>query len=57
MQDLRLTISIPYERGIAGTGIVATLSKGDGQGIVGFRTDIDALPISENHKPRISIDP
>lgn len=40
-------IGIEYERGVAGTGIVATLRKGDGQGIVGFRADIDALPISE----------
>ena len=41
------SIGITYERGIAGTGVVATLSKGNGIGSVGLRADIDALPISE----------
>ncbi|MEM7068359.1 MAG: M20 aminoacylase family protein [Pseudomonadota bacterium] len=40
-------IGIPYERGIGGTGVVATLSKGEGTRIVGFRADMDALPINE----------
>jgi hippurate hydrolase len=44
----RLTeLSIPFARGIAGTGIVATLEgQGDGPA-VGLRADIDALPIHE----------
>ena len=40
-------IGIPYERGIADTGIVASLKMGDGSAVVGFRADIDALPINE----------
>ncbi len=40
-------IGVPYERGIGGTGVVATLKSGDGKGVVGFRADMDALPISE----------
>ncbi len=40
-------IGIPFERGIATTGIVATLTKGTGGSAIGFRADIDALPISE----------
>lgn len=33
--------------GIAGTGIVATLKKGEGSRIIGLRADMDALPITE----------
>ncbi|UWM85782.1 M20 aminoacylase family protein [Rhizobium sp. SRDI969] len=33
--------------GIAGTGIVATLKRGDGKKRIGIRADIDALPIEE----------
>jgi len=40
-------IGIPYERGIGGTGVVATLTSGDSKSAVGFRSDIDALPITE----------
>ena len=40
-------IGIPYERGIGGTGVVATLTSGDSKSAVGFRSDIDALPINE----------
>jgi hippurate hydrolase len=34
-------------RGLAGTGIVATLKNGDSQRSLGIRADIDALPINE----------
>ncbi|MBY3043915.1 M20 aminoacylase family protein [Rhizobium johnstonii] len=33
--------------GIAGTGIVATLKRGDGKKRIGIRADMDALPIEE----------
>jgi hippurate hydrolase len=33
--------------GLAGTGVVATLSRGDGDKRLGIRADIDALPIAE----------
>lgn len=33
--------------GIAGTGVVATLKRGDGQRSLGIRADMDALPIEE----------
>jgi hippurate hydrolase len=33
--------------GIAGTGIVATLTRGEGQKRIGIRADMDALPIEE----------
>ncbi|MCV9947039.1 MULTISPECIES: M20 aminoacylase family protein [unclassified Rhizobium] len=33
--------------GIAGTGIVATLRRGDGKKRIGIRADMDALPIEE----------
>ena len=34
-------------RGLAGTGVVATLANGSGRRTVGIRADIDALPILE----------
>jgi hippurate hydrolase len=35
------------ERGIGGTGVVGTLSRGNGQKRLGIRADMDALPIDE----------
>lgn len=40
-------LNIPYKKNIAKTGVVATLKKGEGAGIV-LRADMDALPIKEN---------
>ena len=48
-------IGIPYERGIADTGIVASLKMGDGSAVVGFRADIDALPINEATNLELSL--
>ena len=39
-------LQIPYENGIAKTGIIATLTKGHGK-VVALRADMDALPIHE----------
>lgn len=38
---------IPYHRGLAGTGIVGIIKNGSSPRAVGFRADIDALPIQE----------
>lgn len=45
-------LNIPFESGIGGTGIVATLrgiatAEGETGTIIGFRTELDALPIDE----------
>ncbi|WP_317900009.1 M20 metallopeptidase family protein [Aurantibacillus circumpalustris] len=39
-------LQIPFKTGIAGTGVVATLKKGDGP-CIALRADMDALPILE----------
>ena len=38
---------MPLPPAIAGTGVVATLKRGDGERRIGIRADIDALPIEE----------
>ncbi|HEY6430531.1 MAG TPA: amidohydrolase [Acetobacteraceae bacterium] len=44
----RLTeFGIPFESGIGGHGIVATISRGQSNRSVGLRADMDALPITE----------
>jgi amidohydrolase len=40
-------LGIPFEAGIGGHGVVATLSRGHARGRVGLRADMDALPITE----------
>lgn len=40
------TLNIPYKQGIAGTGVVAILKKGEGP-CIALRADMDALPIYE----------
>ncbi|WP_262047500.1 amidohydrolase [Bradyrhizobium sp. Bra78] len=41
-------LGIPFEAGIGGHGIVATLMRGHAQSRVGLRADMDALPITED---------
>lgn len=41
-------LGIPFEAGIGGHGIVATLTRGHAQSRVGLRADMDALPITED---------
>jgi amidohydrolase len=42
---------IPYRHGIAGTGIIGTISgKGPGNRIIAVRAEMDALPITERNK-------
>ena len=45
--DLLASWGYEVNRGIAGTGIVATLSRGSGGRAIGLRADMDALPIEE----------
>jgi amidohydrolase len=47
VQERLAELGIPFEAGIGGHGIVATLSRGSAQGRVGLRADMDALPITE----------
>lgn len=45
--DLLVSWGYEVSRGIAGTGIVATLRRGQGEKTIGLRADMDALPIEE----------
>ncbi|WP_065376040.1 M20 aminoacylase family protein [Ensifer adhaerens] len=45
--DLLASWGYEVSRGIAGTGIVATLRRGQGGKAIGLRADMDALPIDE----------
>ena len=48
VQDRLAELGIPFEAGIGGHGVVATLTRGHAQGRVGLRADMDALPITED---------
>lgn len=51
-------LGIPYESGIGGHGVVATLKRGGSNRSVGLRADMDALPIREaTGKPYASTNP
>ncbi len=47
VQERLRELGIPFEAGIGGHGIVATLSRGTSGARVGLRADMDALPITE----------
>ena len=40
-------MGIPFTAGVGGTGVVATISRGQSNRSVGLRADMDALPITE----------
>jgi amidohydrolase len=48
VQDKLTELGVPFVSGIGGHGIVATLTRGQAQGRVGLRADMDALPITED---------
>ena len=48
VQEKLTELGIPFEAGVGGHGIVATLTRGSAQGRVGLRADMDALPITED---------
>ncbi|WGD56713.1 amidohydrolase [Bradyrhizobium sp. CB1650] len=48
VQEKLTELGIPFEAGIGGHGIVATLTRGSAEGRVGLRADMDALPITED---------
>ena len=58
LQERLTELGIPFEAGIGGSGIVATLSRPGSNRSVGLRGDIDALPIMErNDLPYASTTP
>jgi hippurate hydrolase len=40
-------LGVSFTQGVGGTGVVATLTRGDSNRTVGLRADMDALPIQE----------
>ena len=45
-------MGLQVHRGLGGTGIVASLTLGDGKGVIGLRADMDALAITEAAESR-----
>lgn len=45
-------LGLEVHRGIGGTGLVASLTAGDGKGVIGLRADMDALNIAEAAQQR-----
>lgn len=45
-------MGLEVHRGIGGTGLVASLSVGDGKGVIGLRADMDALAMTEKAEGR-----
>lgn len=45
-------MGLHVQRGIGGTGVVATLRVGDGPGVLGLRADMDALALAEQAPER-----
>jgi hippurate hydrolase len=50
-QALQL-LGLEVHRGIGGTGLVASLTVGDGPGVIGLRADMDALAMAETAEGR-----
>lgn len=58
VQEKLAELGVPFEAGIGGHGIVATLTRGGSNRSVGLRADMDALPIREaNDLPYASTHP
>ncbi|WP_245901437.1 M20 aminoacylase family protein [Simplicispira suum] len=50
--QLLAVLGLEVHRGIGGTGVVASLSVGNGPGVIGLRSDMDALALSETAEDR-----
>ena len=49
--ELLQSFGIEVHTGIGGTGVVGVLQRGNGTASIGFRADMDALPITETGRP------
>ncbi|MGO1076481.1 amidohydrolase [Inquilinus sp. CA228] len=47
VRERLIELGIPHVGGVGGTGVVATLKRGESNRSVGLRADMDALPIAE----------
>ena len=49
--ELLREFGLEVHTGIGGTGVVGVLQRGNGSASIGFRADMDALPITETGRP------
>ena len=49
------SFGLEVHEGIAGTGVVGVLRRGNGGGRIGLRAELDALPVARENRPALCL--